>query len=306
MLSSLDSVWAQTRRPSTSCLMVLRGSSVVFERNPDLAVMPASTMKLLTATAVLQHLRAGDRLRTRVLATSAPNDGVVDGDLVLVGGGDPVLGTVDWAAHFERQPRLFTPIEVLADRIVAAGIREVRGRVIGDDGRYDRQRYVRSWPQRYLDDNETGPLSALSVNDGFAVWNGPDPQDIPWDDPPRDAAAVLTTLLRARGVTVAGEPAAGSAPATDPEVASIDSPTIGQLVTAMLEDSDNGTAELLLKELGLRVKGNGSDTIRIGTSVSTATTGYVEAGGLGSAISLVCVASGVWAAVYGIGSWTVV
>jgi D-alanyl-D-alanine carboxypeptidase/D-alanyl-D-alanine-endopeptidase (penicillin-binding protein 4) len=258
LLASLDSVWAQTRRPSTSCLMVQSGSKVVYERNPDLLVTPASTMKLLTATAVLQQIPATDRLRTPVVTNAAVHDGIVDGDVTLVGGGDPVLGTVDWAAHFERQPRLFTPIERLADDLVASGIHEIRGRVVGDDGRYDRVRYVPRWPRRYIDDNETGPLSALTVNDGFASWDGPDPEDIPWDDPPRDAAAVLTALLRARGIAVDGEPAAGAAAPGSRELAAVESPTIGALVTAMLQDSDNGTAELLLKELGLRTQHVGS------------------------------------------------
>ena len=257
LLSNLDSVWSQTRRPSTSCLMVLSGGHVLFERNPDVAVTPASTMKLLTATAIVRELGLGERLHTRVLTAAPVTDGIVDGDIFLVGGGDPVLGTVDWAAHFERQPRLFTPIELLADRI-AAGVREIRGRIVGDDGRYDRERYVPSWPRRYLDDNETGPLSALTVNDGFATWDGPDPQDIPWDDPPRDGAAMLTTLLRARGVTVAHDAVAGSAVPNARELAAVDSPTIRELVTAMLQDSDNGTAELLVKELGLRRTGVGS------------------------------------------------
>jgi serine-type D-Ala-D-Ala carboxypeptidase/endopeptidase (penicillin-binding protein 4) len=260
LLTSLDTVWAQTRRPSTSCLMVLAGPTVVFERNPDVVVTPASTMKLLTATAVLEQLDVNERLRTPVVTSAPVNGGVVEGDVYLVGGGDPVLGTVDWAAHFERQPRLFTPIESLADRLVASGIREIRGRVVGDDGRYDRQRYVGTWPPRYVDDNETGPLSALMVNDGFAEWDGPDPEDIPWDDPPRDAAAVLTALLRARGVTVGGEPAAGAVTNGSRELAAVESPTIGELVSAMLQDSDNGTAELLLKELGLRRKGVGSSS----------------------------------------------
>jgi D-alanyl-D-alanine carboxypeptidase/D-alanyl-D-alanine-endopeptidase (penicillin-binding protein 4) len=269
LLTSLDSVWAQTRRPSTSCLMVLSGLTVVFERNPDVLVTPASTMKLLTATAVLEQIPATDRLRTPVVTTAAVRDGIVEGDITLVGGGDPVLGTVDWAAHFERQPRLFTPIERLADALVASGIREIRGHVVGDDGRYDRVRYVPRWPQRYIDDNETGPLSALTVNDGFASWDGPDPEDIPWDDPPRDAASVLTALLRARGVNVAGDAAAGAMAPGARELAAVESPTIGELVTAMLQDSDNGTAELLLKELGLRQLRVGSSDA--GSSVVTST-----------------------------------
>ena len=254
----LDGVWSLTRQPSSSCLMVLHGDDVVFERNPDVAVTPASAMKLLTATALLERLDADERLRTPVLAAAAPVGGVVEGDLHLVGGGDPVLGTVDWAAHFERQPRLFTSIESLADRIVAAGVREIRGRVVGDDARYDRERYVASWPARYRGNNVSGPLSALSVNDGFAVWERRGAADVPWDDPPRDAAAVLTTLLRARGVVVAGEPAAGAAPPGAVELAAVESPTVGRLVEAMLQDSDNGTAELLVKELGVRMRGQGT------------------------------------------------
>jgi D-alanyl-D-alanine carboxypeptidase/D-alanyl-D-alanine-endopeptidase (penicillin-binding protein 4) len=141
---------------------------------------------------------------------------------------------------------------------VSAGVHDVRGRIVGDDGRYDRVRYVPSWPSRYLDDNETGPLGALFVNDGFAVWDTPDPQATPWDDPPRDAAAMLTTLLRQRGVVVAGDAAAGTLPTGATEIAGIDSATIAELVAAMVNDSDNGTAELLVKELGVRKKGIGS------------------------------------------------
>lgn len=257
LLTSLDAVWSQTSQPASSCLMVLDDEHVLFERNPDMAVTPASTMKLLTATAALARLDPNERLRTPVLAATAPTSGIV-GDLYLVGGGDPVLGTVDWAAHFNRQPRLFTSIESLADRIVGAGVREVRGRVVGDDGRYDRERYVPTWPQRYRDDNQTGRLSALSVNDGFAVWDRPNDFDIPWDDAPRDAAAVLTALLRARGVVVTGDPAGGAVPPGAIELAAVESPTIASLVAAMLQDSDNGTAELLVKELGLRVHGAGT------------------------------------------------
>ena len=258
LLTDLDGVWSQTHAPSSSCLMVLQGEAVVFERNPDVAVTPASTMKLLTAAAVLARIDPDERLRTPVLAAAEPVDGVVSGDLYLVGGGDPVLGSVDWAAHFTRQPRLSTSIESLADRIVGRGVREIHGRIVGDDGRYDRERYVPSWPARYREHNQTGRLSALSVNDGFAVWDRPNKSDIPWEDPPRDAAAVLTALLRARGVIVAGEPAAGAVVPGAVELAAVESPTIGHLVEAMLEDSDNGTAELLLKELGLRERGEGS------------------------------------------------
>jgi D-alanyl-D-alanine carboxypeptidase/D-alanyl-D-alanine-endopeptidase (penicillin-binding protein 4) len=253
LLRTLGVTWSKT--PASSCLMVSEGSRVVFERNPDAPVAPASTMKLLTATAVLQRIDPTTRLVTPVVATAAPDaTGTVAGDLWLVGGGDPVLGTSAYRAHFTRQPRLVNGIETLADRLVAAGLRHVTGRVVGDDGRYERRRYGATWPARYVTDNETGPLSALAVNDGFERW---DP-DVPFKDPAAGAAGVLEELLRQRGVTVDGLPASGSAPQGAVEVASLGSPSIGELVGQMLLDSDNDTAELLLRELGLRVLGQGT------------------------------------------------
>ena len=92
LLRTLGVTWSKT--PASSCLVVTEGGRPVFERNPDGAVAPASTMKLLTATAVLQHLDPNSRLVTPVVATVRPDaTGTVAGDLWLVGGGDPVLGT---------------------------------------------------------------------------------------------------------------------------------------------------------------------------------------------------------------------
>ena len=229
---------------------------MLFERNPDLGVLPASTMKLLTETAVLAGIDPASRLSTPVVGLAGPDAaGVVNGDLWLVGGGDPVLGTLPYRASFRRQPRLITAIEVLADRLVAAGVRRVTGRIIGDDGRYERVRYLPSWPARYIAGNETGPLSSLSVNDGFERWG---PRTVPFRDPAAGAAGVLNELLRQRGVRVDHPPASGAFPKGVVEVASVASPTIAELVRQMLLDSDNSTAELLLRELGLRVHGVGT------------------------------------------------
>ena len=101
LAAALGELWA--RGPATSCLVVTDDERVVFEREPDRPVTPASTMKLLTAAAVLERVDPSERLRTTVRSATAPSGGVVDGDLWLVGRGDPVLGTLDWATSFERQ-----------------------------------------------------------------------------------------------------------------------------------------------------------------------------------------------------------
>lgn len=253
MVLALRDLWSRTR--ASSCLMVADGGKVLFERNPDRGVVPASTMKLLTATAVLTHLDPASRLRTPVLSTATPGpDGVLAGDLHLVGGGDPVLGTLPYGASF-RRPRLVTALEVLADRLKDAGVRHVTGRVIGDDARHERVRHLPSWPARYRANHESGPLSALLVNDGFLAWGA---RPVASADPARGAAVTFTDVLRRRGVRVDGDPASGPSPAGAQVLAEVPSPTIAELVRQMLLDSDNETAEVLLRELGLQVRGAGT------------------------------------------------
>ena len=252
LAAALDPIWEATRG---GCLTVSSGERVLYEANPDGEVVPASITKLLTGVAALEVLGQDARLKTSVLAPAAPVDGVVAGDLWLVGGGDPVLGTDAWAGRRDSQGGLHTSLDALADRVVAAGLRRVQGRVVGDESRYDADRYVDTWPSRLIADGEAGPLSALSVNDGFRVWGHP---GIPFQHPPTDAAGVFTELLAARGVAVAGPPASGMASGNAVDIASIESPRVGDLVQAMLRDSDNETAELLVKELGVRRFAQGS------------------------------------------------
>lgn len=228
------------------------GEHVVFEVNADQPATPASVIKVLTAIVALDALGPDHRFTTAVRATP-PLDGVVAGDLWLVGGGDPVLGTEAWAATTGRA--VHTSLDALADRVVASGVRVVEGRVIGDDSRYDRARTVTSWPRRLVVDGESGPLSALLVNDGFRVWGHP---GVPFADPAAGAAGVFTELLRNRGVDVRGESASGVAP-DSAALAAVDSASLDDVVAAMLRDSDNETAELLFKELG-RISGQGGST----------------------------------------------
>ena len=235
-------------------MVVARGDDVLYAQNGSDAVVPASVNKLVTAFAVLDAIGGDVQLRTTVRAEAAPVDGTIGGDLWLVGTGDPVLGTDAWARAV-RAADIYTSLDELANRVVQAGVRVVSGSVLGDESRYDAERYLPSWPRHFVDDGEIGPMSALTVNDGFGTWSHP---GTPFTDPPVDAAALFRQLLVDRGVAVAGGARAGSASATAVVVASVDSRPVAELTARMLRDSDNGTAELLVKELGLRASGRGS------------------------------------------------
>jgi D-alanyl-D-alanine carboxypeptidase/D-alanyl-D-alanine-endopeptidase (penicillin-binding protein 4) len=234
----------------------------VFSANPTVPLVPASIEKLMTARAVVSVLGGETVLTTSARATAHPVNGALNGDLWMVGGGDPLLMTDAYVQHFKHQPVVHSDLGVLADRIVAAGVTHVTGSVIGDESRYDSQRYLPQWPARFQLTAEIGPLSALTVNDGFVEFppnrDVKVPKEKGADQPAVYAADQLTQLLVARGVAVDGAPGSGSAPSAATEVAKLDSQPIGDMLAAMLTESDNGTAELLTKEMGLHESGSGT------------------------------------------------
>ncbi|SMX31543.1 D-alanyl-D-alanine carboxypeptidase/D-alanyl-D-alanine endopeptidase [Actibacterium lipolyticum] len=91
-----------------------RTGLVLEARNPSVPMPPASTAKVPTALYALSALGSGYRFRTQLIATGSVQGGSLAGDLVLVGGGDPVLNT--------------DQLGDLAARLKAAGVREVLGK----------------------------------------------------------------------------------------------------------------------------------------------------------------------------------
>ena len=237
-----------------TCLIVRQGARLVFERDPSKSLIPASNLKIVTGSVALTRLGPATRIETPVVARMRPVNGVVDGPLWLVGSGDPLLATDDYTEFVPNKP-VHTRFEDLAQAVADAGVREVRGGIVGDESRYDTQRYIPTWRRGYITDGDVGPQGALVVNDGYTAWS---PRKVITDQPAVHAARVLTDLLRARGVTVAGEPTAGQPPAGAVKVAHVNSLPVAEIVGEMLRESDNNTAELLVKELGKRFGGGGS------------------------------------------------
>jgi D-alanyl-D-alanine carboxypeptidase/D-alanyl-D-alanine-endopeptidase (penicillin-binding protein 4) len=249
---------------TTACLVVRNASGESVTLNPDLPLAPASTQKILVAAAALDQLGPGFRFTTTVVARQGPRDGVVD-ELWLVGAGDPVLAAPEWAAYQAAQPRtagaVVTPMTSLVDGLAASGVKAVTGIVHGDDSWHDRLRYLPTWKPSYIEDGDAVPLSALTVNNGWKTWT---PKGKPAENPTHNTASELVRLLGARGIPAAGA-GEGTAPAGAVVLASVSSPSLSSIVTAMLTSSDNLSAELITRELGKRVRGSG--TTDAGTQV---------------------------------------
>jgi len=246
--TKLDEISASL--PEDSCLTVNTDKQVVYQLRPNKSLIPASTMKLLTAAVALEVLGADKVFSTKILGIVAGN--AVRGDLWLVGSGDPLLSTAPYLLT-EKYPTMFpTYVEQLVEALVALGVTSVQGSVIGDETLYDAERYVPSWGDG-IRSTEAGPLGALMINDAN-VTNSP----VKFPNPALGAATELTRLLNERGIVVRDSPGVGKSSVDIPLIASIESTPLKNIVTELLTNSDNNTAELLLKEIG-RV-GQGSAT----------------------------------------------
>ena len=231
-------------------------------------VMPASTEKLLTATAVLDTEGGDGTVTTAAVSTATPDQGVIDGDLYIVGAGDPLLATTGYLSTFDEPDEPYNDYAKLADAIKDARITEIHGNVVADESKFDSVRYLPSWPKRYITASEVGPLGALMVNDGFtglSVHPEQPASDRHPGEPAQLAAETLTSLLAERGVTVTGSSMTGAAPDGAATVASIDSLPMDTNVQEMLRRSDNTTAEVLLK--GLAVHAGQLGTTEAGAAI---------------------------------------
>ncbi|CAB4346093.1 MAG: D-alanyl-D-alanine carboxypeptidase/D-alanyl-D-alanine-endopeptidase [Actinobacteria bacterium] len=247
----------------TTCALVELDGRVIFSHKETEALQPASTLKLATALAALDILGPDSTFTTRFVANKVLKNGVIDGDLYVVGGGDPLLATSGYKTVFEDPDQFYEDFTTLADTLAQAGVKQISGGIVGDDSRYDATRWVASWPTRYQIGGTVAPLSALLVNDGSTGYS-----DTPSDpttnrkagDPTLLFAQTLRTVLNARGIKVAGGASTGKAPTDGKEIASFDSVPMSKVLSEMLTDSDNTTAELVTKEIGYQAKGQGTTT----------------------------------------------
>jgi serine-type D-Ala-D-Ala carboxypeptidase/endopeptidase (penicillin-binding protein 4) len=235
-----------------SCAAVSVDGIVVSTVNPDLPVIPASNQKLLVATAALSILGPEYTFSTSV-AVPAAVDGVIEGDIYLIGGGDPLLTSSDFDLSSDAF-RVVNPtsLDVLADALVEAGITRVRGTVIGDGSRYDDEFVIDEWGEGVAF-TEAGPYDALMVND--ARVSGRSSRE---DDPNEGAAREFVRLLSERDIRVDNEWGSGVASNLVPILETVQSVPLSDVVAEMLLTSDDNTAEMLLKELGVATEGEGT------------------------------------------------
>lgn len=241
-----------TSMASSSCL-AMSVDGVPLNLSGSRVAIPASTVKILIATAAIELLGVDYTFTTRVMGPT-PIGGVITGDIVLVGGGDPLLSG-DWYpnSNLDRYPVFgHTSLDSLASSLANAGVTAINGRVLGDGSRYDDEWYYSEWGEGVAG-IEAGPIDALMANDARIEGD-----DYRASEPAGGAAREFILRLNAVGIQVSSGSGVGAPSATDVELAAIESAPLTVVVAEMLQNSDNNTAEMLVKEMGLHSSGVGS------------------------------------------------
>ena len=146
-------------------IVSLDSGQTIFEQNANKFVRPASNMKLYTVATAFDRLTPDFHFITSVYAKEKPEDGKVKGDLIIYGRGDPSI-----AARFNNGD-YFKGVNDLADRIVAAGVKRVKGDLVGDESYFNGSPLGSGWEWEDLTWSYGAQVSALTINDNAIDLN---------------------------------------------------------------------------------------------------------------------------------------
>jgi len=155
-------------------VLSLNDGKLLYAQNPEKLFTPASNTKLFTTAASLALIGPDYTSRTTV-ETSGTLDryGRLNGDLILVGRGDPNLSgrELPYSLRTQRNDHPIQVLEQLADALVQKGVKYIDGDIIADDSYFAFERYGEGWSQDDLVLADGAPVSALTINDNVVFVN---------------------------------------------------------------------------------------------------------------------------------------
>ena len=231
----------QSGSSSGALVTDLTTKELLYAARADLARVPASVEKLYTTATALGRFGPLARLSTELVISGTIDDnGVLAGNVILRGGGDPTFSNTD--------------IKTFGHAVKKAGIERISGGVVGDESLFDKRRGGPASGWR-IDGYIGGSLGALVLNRGAGDHRAPG----------LAAARALQTELTSLKIP-SGVPArTGPTPRAPKRVLLLYSPPIRDLIALTNIPSDNFLAEMLIKNLGARFGGAG--TTRAGAGV---------------------------------------
>ena len=231
----------------------------LFSRNAGKLFMPASNQKIITGSVALALLGPDYRYKTTFVGLGLIRDSVLDGDLVVVGRGDPTV------SDRAQGGKAMTWMARVADSLVAHGIKRVNGGLRSGFNAFPDSIYGYGWEWDDLSTDSGAPVDELLYNEGMTTVTtkvaGRDTVvETATRTPARTYLQALATALAARGIVVAR-----GVPDTIPilfadgvTLFEVSSPPLREILRYLEKPSQNQIAEILLHTIGLERTGVGS------------------------------------------------
>lgn len=139
----------------------LDSGKILYALNSRTLMMPASNMKILTLAAAGETLGWDYRFTTKLEATAPVVGGMLQGDLIVVGGGDPTINS--------RDDRASHVLDEWAAALRAAGIDRIQGSIVPDGSAFEETQLGQGWSWDYLQYGYAAPVSALEFNENTST-----------------------------------------------------------------------------------------------------------------------------------------
>ena len=142
---------------SSLCVLDAQSGKIIFAKNENIGLATASTLKVITSATAFSVLGKDFKYQTTLAYSGKITDGILQGDLIIIGSGDPTLAS--WRYEQTKENVILTS---WVNAIKAAGIKKIEGAVIGDDSLFGTQSMPEGWIWQDMGNYYGAGTSALS------------------------------------------------------------------------------------------------------------------------------------------------
>jgi serine-type D-Ala-D-Ala carboxypeptidase/endopeptidase (penicillin-binding protein 4) len=238
-----------------------RTGDTLYSKNAGKLFMPASNMKIVTSAAALTLLGPEYQYRTTFLTDGEVRDSLLDGSLLVIGRGDPTVSD-------RMRGTATTVMDALADSLRAHGIRQISGSLARVGNAFPDSIYGYGWEWDDLSEYYGAGVDELIFNEGMAPTKLrplPDTvRDSLYSGPAKNPAKAYLDALHDALVRKSIRMDGGVRDSILPTPLKMDtlfvlvSPSLREILPALMKQSQNQIAEILLRTIGLERGGVGT------------------------------------------------
>jgi len=238
-----------------------RTGDTLYSKNAGKLFMPASNMKIITSAAALTLLGPEYRYRTTFLTDGEVRDSLLDGNLLVIGRGDPTVSD-------RMRGTATTVMDALADSLRAHRIRQITGSLARVGNAFPDSIYGYGWEWDDLGEYYGAGVDELIFNEGMAPTTLRPPPDTardslysgPAKNPAKGYLDALHDALVRRSIRMDGtvRDSILSTPLKMDTLFVLVSPPLRDILPALMKPSQNQIAEILLRTIGLERGGVGT------------------------------------------------